>query len=244
MTIRHGVNHDYEPSFNSKNQRTESVVRSGSIEPWGRSRRDCGRVREDVAMSVESLPAREHETSAVADPLANPQPACSIANADYLEWRETPYTASLADFHPPCENPACFPDGVPEPDAFESVVRSQHFPTVFHRPRDGCDRHPPSADRVPDGDPEPIESITALRPGDGVVWGASQLPLVVVSATSDPRGTVALRGPNGGEYELEGRSENTYAVDRGYGCVSGVHRIPSDIESPHTADSALTRWSQ
>lgn len=167
----------------------------------------------------------------------SPLPACSMANADYLEWRDTPYTAALADIYPPCENPACFPDGVPEPDAFESVVRSRHYPTVFHRP--AISDPAPSTDRVPASEPESIETITDLSPGDGVVWGASQLPLVVVSATSDPAGTVELRGPDGGEYELDERSGSTYAVDRGYGCISGVRRIPSDaVDEQHSENAS------
>lgn len=187
-------------------------------------------------MSVALTECDEHastDAESEAESESPLEPACSIANADYLEWRKTPYTAALADIYPPCENPDCFPDGVPEPDAFEHVIRSRHCPTVFHRPRDGCAQPPPSADQEPASEPEPIESITDLRPGDGVVWGASQLPLVVMSATSDPAGTVALRGPNGGEYELDELPGSSYAVSRGYGCVSGVRRIPA----AHTCES-------
>lgn len=170
-------------------------------------------------------------------------PACPMGAVESLEWRETPYTASLEEFHPPCSSPECFPKGTPDPSELDDVVRSRHYPTVFHRPRSDCMDEEISddpADRFADSDPLELTSITELSRGDGVVWGASKLPLVVEETTTDPSGEIQLRGPDGGEYVLEGRPEGIDAVYPGYGCVPGLKWLPSDSleesKNKHTSD--------
>lgn len=170
-------------------------------------------------------------------------PACPMGNVDSLEWRETPYTASLVEFHPPCSSPECFPQEAPDPSSLDVVIRSRHYPTVFHRPRSDCADEVSSndsTDRFADSEPESLTSITELSLGDGVVWGASKLPLIVEETTSDPSGEITLRGPDGGEYFLEGRPDGTDAVYPGYGCVPGLQRLPSDSpeeqKCQHTSD--------
>jgi hypothetical protein len=195
-------------------------------------------------MSVERPLASDEDASVVAETESTPHPACSMGNADYLEWRETPYTASFANFHPSCNNPDCFPVGSPAPDALDVVIRSCHYPTKYHRPASDCDRSAArecdrgadGRDRFADSDREPLTALTDLKAGDGVVWGVSQLPLTVVSPARTPSGEVELRGPDGGEYVLEDRPDGSYMVDRGYGRVSGVQRVPSQAPVEHAAE--------
>ena len=158
------------------------------------------------------------------------EPACRTRavgrGVERREWRELAYNSRTCAFFDPCKWSECFPDGAPDEDAISTVVRSCREPTTFHRPRNGdeptCDHNGVSE---PDrNDPAQIsrvvvESVTDLQVGQQVIWEDRERPLTVIKATTEPDGTVDLRGPAGGEYVIEGRPEHRqpyYVLGDGY----------------------------
>ena len=166
---------------------------------------------------------------------ANPQPACCAAGRDETEWRAPPYVETLGEFYEPCQRSECFGGGKPNPTTIKRVIISRHFPSVFHRVQEHEEANPTltGQDKTTDNrlfsalvfeEGEPVATLTDLSEGDGVVWNTPQIPLTVVGPAA-----IDLRGPAGGEYtliEAEG-SDAAYAIYDGYGCVSGVSRVPA-----------------
>jgi hypothetical protein len=176
-------------------------------------------------------------------PDLDPEPACRSRatgrSVDTREWREVPNAARRLDTLSACEY--CF-DGPPDTAEITTAVISCSHPTVYHRPR--ADQSAPStvggesAGASPSLDDRPaastdaretIHDVTELREGDGVLWQGQSTPLIVVGAAASPAGTVDLRGPNGGDYWLEGRPDcaRAYYVSPGYACQSDLVRVPA-----------------
>ena len=110
----------------------------------------------------------------------------------------------------------------------------------YHRPRDTDKTTPSEPSREANGREsetgpqfgdeatiKSLNSITELREGDGVLWQGQSTPLVVVEPATTPDGTVALIGPNGGEYYIEGRPEcaRAYYISPGYACQRELRRV-------------------
>jgi hypothetical protein len=180
------------------------------------------------------------------------EPACWRHATSDWKWHEVQFTAAYAAIHDPCSE--CFPAGAPETSTLETVVRSCSYPVKYHRPRDaeGTNLSGPSDetnDRESGTSPQfgdeaidtraSISSITELKKGDGVLWQGQSTPLVVTEPATAPDGTVALVGPNGGEYRIEGRPEcaRTYYISPGYACQRELRRVvpASDHPQPERA---------
>jgi hypothetical protein len=172
----------------------------------------------------------QHDNQSEPTPTNPVEPACrarkSGRGAKRREWREMPYDNRTRAFYQPCE--WCYPDNEPNESDVETVIRSCRDPTKYHRPRDDHElgnaptAGPPDATNIQNtGDP--IESVTDLRIGQRVIWENREYPLRVVETASKPDGTVALRGHNGGEYQLEGRPKHAqpYYISS-YGCRSVI----------------------
>ncbi len=168
------------------------------------------------------------------------EPACWRHSASDWEWHEVQFTAAYATIHDPCSE--CFPNGSPAVSTLETVVRSCSYPVKYHRPRDTAETSPAglsrkSNNRGSDTGPqfcreaidtcEPIDSVTDLQKGDGVLWQGQSTPMLVVEPASTPDGRVALVGPNGGEYRIEGRPEcaRAYYISPGYACQRELRRV-------------------
>ncbi|WP_435078449.1 hypothetical protein [Halococcus sp. AFM35] len=177
------------------------------------------------------------------------EPACRTRDVgrgvDRREWREMPYNARMRTFYEPCDWPACYPDGAPDESEIEMVVRSCRAPTVYHRPRDDepndetggpettANGTHPSQDAIERLGP--ISSLADLREGQRVLLQNWQHPLCVTDTASEPDGTVGLRGPEGGEYQVEGRPEfpQPYYLSK-VGYVSEIVRVR--VETPAEED--------
>jgi hypothetical protein len=164
-----------------------------------------------------------------------PEPACrsrSIGHsADKREWREVRYIERRLTCYRPCTWPECFPSGSPDPNEIETVIRSSHCPTVYHRPREGgsadCDSVAQSQATV---EHESVTTITDLREGEAVVWEGQRWSMYVAETATKPDGVARLAGPNGGTYRIEGRPDKTqsYAVYPGVGVVAELYRIVAE----------------
>jgi hypothetical protein len=166
------------------------------------------------------------------------EPACRAREigrgAERRKWRETPYNGRIRAFYEACE--WCYPDSHPD-DETETVVRSCREPTRYHRPRhegEPCEQtDAPETDtdgtRISQDAIEPIgaiSSLTDLQEGQRVVLESRKQPLRVIKGTSEPDGSVTLRGPSGGEYQIEGRPEYSqpyYIPKTGY--LSEIIRV-------------------
>lgn len=166
------------------------------------------------------------------------EPACWRHSASDWKWHEVQFTAAYAAIHDPCSE--CFPDGPPEVCTLETVVRSCSYPVKYHRPRDTDRTTSPeplhevngreSGTRPQFGEEatsKSLSGITELQEGDGVLWDGQSTPLVVTEPATTPDGKVALVGPNGGEYQIEGRPECTraYYISPGYACQRNLRRV-------------------
>jgi hypothetical protein len=173
--------------------------------------------------------AQNHRTTETA---SNPQPACCAAERDETEWRDTPCVESLSEFYEPCQRPECFGSETPDLTTIERVIISRNFPSAYHRIGQD-DPTQAGQDEITNGRlftdltfeaGEPVSALGDLHVGDGVVWAPPQIPLTVVGAAA-----LTLRGPAGGEYTLTEaeRSDATYAIYDGYGCISDISRVPA-----------------
>lgn len=168
--------------------------------------------RKSTARSRRARHTNKSETTANK----TVEPACPSRSVGHSiekrDWVEKSYTERFREFYQPCEWPECFADGHPDVGDIEKVVRSTHHPTTYHRPRNDeptCE-HETTAPETDTGHTrilQPIKTITDLEEGQRVVWENRKQPLCVVEATTKPDGTVSLRGPGGGEYQVEGRPE-------------------------------------
>ncbi|WP_273837520.1 hypothetical protein [Halococcus sp. PRR34] len=119
-------------------------------------------------------------------------------------------------------------------------MRSCRHPTTYHRPRD--DGEPEHETDAPEADTDtrisqeaiepigPISSLPDLQEGQRVVLESRVQPLRVTEIASEPDGTVGLRGPGGGEYQVEGRPEYPqpyYLPKAGY--LSEIIRVRVEI---------------
>lgn len=180
-------------------------------------------------------------------PEAVTEPACWRHSASDWEWHEVPYTAAYAAIHEPCSD--CFSDKPPAVSTLETVVRSCSYPVKYHRPRDADETDSSDTSRETNGgksenNPQPgneatdasvsVNSITELQKGDGVLWQNQSTPLVVAEPATTPDGTVALVGPNGGEYRIEGRPTATrsHAIYPAVGVVEGLCRVVPANDHP------------
>ena len=169
-----------------------------------------------------------NQTNATDDTV---EPACRARKigrgVERREWRETPYDTRTLAFYEPCE--WCFPDGAPDENEVEIVVRSCRKPTSYHRPRDSNEStgHVGNHDAI--RSVETICSLTDLRKGQQVIWENRAHPLRVVETTNEPNGTVTLRGHNEGKYQIEGRPQHSqpYYITN-YGYRSEVVRVRAD----------------
>ena len=177
------------------------------------------------------------------------EPACRTVKMgrgiDRREWREMPYVGGTNTFYEPCNWSECYPDGPPDESETETVVRSCRAPTVYHRPRDDSEQTHETNDPEPTADDTrslqdaietigPISSLTDLQEGQRVAVENRKHPLCVTETTSEPDGTIGLRGPEGGEYQVEGRPEYSqpyYLSDSGY--LSEIIRVR--VETPAEA---------
>lgn len=190
--------------------------------------------RKDTARTRRERHDNGSEISSVDKTV--PEPACrsrSVGHSiDQREWRETAYEEQILAFHNPCSWPECYPDGPPDVTETETIVRSRHRPTVFHRPR-----QPPQntaqAEQSPN-DREAVTTIIGLQEGDSVLWNGQSTPLVVIGTTNDPTGNVPLKGPDGGSYRIEGRpnKRRPFAVYPAIGIIRDVRRIPVAADQP------------
>lgn len=164
------------------------------------------------------------------------EPACRSRavghSVEQRDWREITYNERRLVSYEPCAWPECFPDGPPDATETETVIRSSHRPTVYHRPREGGSDDSDSAARTQATvEHEPVTTITDLREGEAVVWEGQRWAMSVAETATKPDGVARLAGPNGGTYRIEARpdSPRTYAVYPGVGVVADVHRIvPAD----------------
>ena len=165
------------------------------------------------------------------------EPACRARKSgrgiERREWREMPYDSRTRTFYQPCE--WCYPDDEPDESDVETVIRSCRDPTKYHRLRDDPESDeapsngPPDATNIQDtGDP--IESVTDLRIGQRVIWESREYPLRVVETATESDGTIALRGHNGGEYQLEGRPKHAQPYYISYYGYRSVIRVESRAE--------------
>ena len=165
------------------------------------------------------------------------EPACPSRavghSVDKRDWREVAYDERRLVSYRACEWPACYPDGPPDASETETVVRSSHRPTVYHRPQTTATDAQPS-ESVHDERAcvvEEVGVITDLREGDRVLWDGQSTPMRVVESTTDPSGVASLIGPDDGEYRIEARPEyaQPYYIRPGYAYQSELRRIvPAD----------------
>ena len=169
----------------------------------------------------------------------HPEPACWRRRVDDWEWHETEYTAAFGAMYDPC--PECFADGPPDAGELEMVVRSCSYPTSYHRVGDpahadsdaetGTATGPSRFENATIETQRVITDITDFEEGDGVLWEGQSTPLTVVDSATESSGTVRLRGPNGGEYQVTNRPSQSHplAIYPGIGLASDVCRIvPAD----------------
>lgn len=158
------------------------------------------------------------------------QPACCAGGPGTQQWRETSFSAQLARFFDPCTD--CFPGGeVTVP----FVVRSRHYPSVLHRPRDrdavatetGIADGGTADQPFVNSEPISINTVTEFQAGEGVVWSNRSTPLVVEQPTTDPAGTLILSGTTDTAYTLQSRPDMgvPYAIYPSYGLVEEVFRL-------------------
>ena len=172
---------------------------------------------------------RRQEPTANTDETA-PEPACWRHNVSDTEWHEPPFTAAYREIHDPCSD--CFPNGPPGVEDLETVVRSRSHPTAYHRPRDATPdtRHDPPETKGEESEievHEAISSVTDLKQGDGVLWQGQSTPMLVVEIAAKPDGSVRIRGPGGGNYQIEGRPEHRrpFYIRPGYACQRELTRV-------------------
>lgn len=162
------------------------------------------------------------------------EPACRSRavghSVENREWREVAYNERRLVSYEPCAWPECFPDGPPDADDIETVVRSTHQPTKYHRPRTTA-TDAQSRKSTHEGqavvEHEVVGAITDLCEGERVVWEGQRWTMRVVEGTTDPDGVVFLTGSNGGEYRIEGRpnAARPYAVYPAVGLVEELCRV-------------------
>ncbi|EMA55986.1 hypothetical protein C451_04531 [Halococcus thailandensis JCM 13552] len=148
------------------------------------------------------------------------------------------YDGRTRTFYDACEWSECYPDGPPDENEIETVVRSCRKPTTYHRPRDDSElcEHETDAPETSTNDTRisqdaieligSISSLTDLEEGQRVIWPNREQPLRVTKTTGKPDGMVGLQGPIGGEYQVEGRPEYPqpyYLPKAGY--VSAIIRV-------------------
>lgn len=173
------------------------------------------------------------------------EPACRTRSVgrgvDRRKWREMPYDGRTRTFYEACEWPECYPDGPPDDSDTETVVRSCRQPTTYHRLRDDGEPEHETDDpetsansaRISQEAIEPIGPISSLpdlQEGQRVVLESRAQPLRVTETASEPDGTVGLRGPGGGEYQVEGRPEYPqpyYLPKAGY--LNAIIRVRVEI---------------
>jgi hypothetical protein len=207
--------------------------------------------RKGTARAHRHRPNTSDETT---DSESDPEPACRSgstgASVDGREWREVPYSPRLLASYSPCAWSECYPNGPPDVDDTETVVRSCSHPTTYHRPsaeHDPCDSEHNStgADETATATPqfvaaadsgEYLSSITEVQEGNGVIWSGQSTPLLVIEAAAEPGGTLHLRGPDGGEYTVEARpdSARSYAVYPGVGVVTEMRRVMPADDQPRS----------
>lgn len=191
----------------------------------------------------------QHDNQSETTDSETVEPACRTVDmgrgVDRREWREMPYVGGTNTFYEPCNWPECYPDGAPDESETETVVRSCRAPTVYHRPRDDKPNHETNSPKTaangthPSQDAietiGPISSLTELQAGQRVILKNWKHPLCVTDTASEPDGTVGLRGPEGGEYQVEGRPELPqpyYLTKAGY--LSEIVRVR--VETPAEED--------
>ena len=159
-----------------------------------------------------------------------PEPACrsrSVGHSiDRREWREISYDERTLVFYRPCSWPECYPDGAPDATKTQTVIRSCHRPTVFHRPRQL------STSQRSAREWQSVTTITDLQEGDEVTWSDQSTPLTVIGTTANPAGEAHLEGREGGSYRIEGRpnKKRPQAVYPAIGIISGLRRV-STVDS-------------
>lgn len=166
------------------------------------------------------------------------EPACRSRaighSVEKRDWREIVYDERRVVSYEPCEWPECFPDGPPDATEIETVIRSSHQPTVYHRPR-ATATDAQSCESEHDGRTGvvyvAVSAITELHEGERVAWEGQRWSMHVDKSTSKQDGVVRLAGSNGGNYRIEERSGNprTHAVYPGVGIITGLCRVvPAD----------------
>jgi hypothetical protein len=191
----------------------------------------------------------QHQNTSVAKANARaesvPEPACWRRRVDDWNWHETEFNAAFAGMYGSC--PDCFDGGPPDVDEIERVVRSCSYPTTYHRVNSETDTREQQRERMNNGEEtettavvprfdirEEICDITDLHEGDGVVWEGKSTPLLVLESTTEADGVVMSRGPNGGEYRIEGRPNlsRPYYIRPGYAYQAEIIRVgPMDDQS-------------
>lgn len=200
--------------------------------------KDTGRKQRKPQSTPESASASEG-----SEAKTKPVPACRCKSVNDWEWVETPYTDALADTYSPCEWGDCYPNGPPDPDETETVVRSRRYPSVIHRvehqsveadantdanneSEESAWDHPFRAGDLGGNESVPVESVAEVRVGDGVAWDCIEIPLLVVGH-HETCGMV-VKGPSGGEYQLRTRYDGRAVVMPGRGCVENLVRVVID----------------
>jgi hypothetical protein len=185
----------------------------------------------------------QHQNTSVAKENARaesePEPACWRRRVDDWEWHETEFNAAFAGMYGSC--PDCFDGGPPDVDELETVVRSCSYPSSYHRVFDPVHADSDAETGTATGSSRfenatieaqrVITDITKFEEGDGVLWKGQSTPLTVVDSATEASGTVRLRGPNGGEYQVTNRPNHSQpiAIYPGFGLASDVCRIvPAD----------------
>ena len=191
-------------------------------------------LRKGTARSRRVEHDSQLEKSADSDTV---EPACRAREigrgAERRKWRETPYDSRIRAFYEPCE--WCFSNGAPDDSEIETVVRSSREPTSYHRLRSsaesicqatgGDDRSDTDTDDIQIAE-DPIKSLAELQDGQLVIWENRERPLRVIRTANRPDETITLQGPDGGEYQVEGRPERPrpyYLYGSGY--LSEIIRV-------------------
>ena len=184
-------------------------------------------IRKDTARSRRA--EHDNQTEGVGDS-DTVEPACRARDigrrAEHRKWRETPYDSRIRAFYEPCE--WCFSNGAPDDSEIEKVVRSSREPTSYHRLRSSAgsiyqsnasdDRSDTDTDDIQIAE-DPIKSLAELQDGQLVIWENRERPLRVIRTANRPDETITLQGPDGGEYQVEGRPERPrpyYLYGSGY----------------------------
>lgn len=161
------------------------------------------------------------------------EPACRSRavghSVEQRDWREVTYNERRLVSYQPCTWPECFPDGPPDASEIETVVRSSHRPTSYHRPREGG-----SDDCDSSAEHEAVATITDLCEGESVVWEGQRWSMSVTETATKPDGVARLAGSNGGTYRIEGRPDKTqsYAIYPGVGVIADLYRVVSVDDRP------------